>query len=78
VFDEAKTESGRDALGFYHERKDEARNVGLGPEHDWSSHAADSFGLMAICYETSDKAMTIDGLFDGGWSDSTRSSITGY
>lgn len=78
VFDEAKTESGRDALGFYHERKDEARNVGLGPEHDWSSHPADSFGLMAICYETSDKAMTIDGLFDGGWSDSTRSSVTGY
>jgi phage terminase large subunit len=78
VFDEAKTEHGRDALGFYHERKDEARNVGLGPDHDWSSHAADSFGLMAICYETSDKAMTIDGLFDSGWSDSTRSSITGY
>jgi phage terminase large subunit len=27
------------------------RNVGLGPEHDWSSHAADGFGLMAINYE---------------------------
>ena len=27
------------------------RNIGLGPEHDWSSHAADSFGLMAIAYE---------------------------
>jgi len=78
VFDETKTESGRDALGFYHERKDEARNVGLGPDHDWSSHAADAFGLMAVCYEGSDKAMTIDGLFDSGWSDSTRSSITGY
>jgi hypothetical protein len=26
-------------LGYYHERKDENRNVGLGPEHDWSSHA---------------------------------------
>jgi phage terminase large subunit len=50
-FDEAKTESGRQALGFYHERKDEIRNVGLGPEHDWSSHFADAFGLMAICYE---------------------------
>jgi phage terminase large subunit len=45
------TEAGRDALGFYHERKDEERNVGLGPEHDWSSHAADAFGLMAIKYE---------------------------
>jgi phage terminase large subunit len=44
-------EGGLDALGYYHEKKDEARNIGLGPEHDWSSHAADSFGLMAVCYE---------------------------
>lgn len=50
-FNEASTEAGRDALGYYHERKDDERNVGLGPEHDWSSHAADAFGLMAICYE---------------------------
>jgi len=50
-FNEATTEAGRDALGYYHERKDDERNIGLGPEHDWSSHAADSFGLMAICYE---------------------------
>jgi phage terminase large subunit len=50
-FNEATTEPGRDALGFYHEKKDEARNVGLGPDHDWSSHAADAFGLMAIVYE---------------------------
>jgi phage terminase large subunit len=45
------TEPGRDAIGFYHERKDDVRNVGLGPEHDWSSHAADALGLMAICYQ---------------------------
>lgn len=50
-FNEATTEAGRDAIGFYHERKDDIRNVGLGPEHDWSSHAADALGLMAICYE---------------------------
>jgi len=50
-FNEAKTEAGRDALGYYHERKDENRNVGLGPEHDWSSHGADAFGLMAVAYE---------------------------
>jgi phage terminase large subunit len=50
-FNEATTDSGRQALGFYHEKKDELRNVGLGPEHDWSSHAADSFGMMAICYQ---------------------------
>jgi phage terminase large subunit len=50
-FNEATTEPGREALGFYHERRDETRNIGLGPEHDWSSHAADALGLMAICYE---------------------------
>ncbi len=50
-FNEDTTEAGRDALGYYHERKDETRNIGLGPDHDWSSHAADAFGLMAICYE---------------------------
>jgi phage terminase large subunit len=50
-FNEVPTEAGRDALGWYHEKKDEARAVGLGPEHDWSSHAADAFGLMAIVYE---------------------------
>jgi phage terminase large subunit len=50
-FDEDKTEAGREALGFYHEKRDPERNIGLGPEHDWSSHGADSFGLMACTYE---------------------------
>lgn len=55
-FNKDTTEPGREALGFYHERKDETRNIGLGPEHDWSSHAADALGLMAICYEQPGKA----------------------
>lgn len=46
-FDEKKTEAGRDALGFYHEKKHDMGH-GLGPEHDWSSHGADAFGLMAL------------------------------
>jgi hypothetical protein len=50
-WNEATTGPGRDAIGFYHERKDDERSVGLGPEHDWSSHAADALGLMAICYQ---------------------------
>jgi hypothetical protein len=50
----------------------------LGPDHDWSSHASDAFGLMAVCYEGSDKAMTIDGLFDSDFANESRSSITGY
>lgn len=51
LFSEAKTEAGREALGYYHEKRDEERNIGLGPEHDWSSNGADAFGLMAIDYD---------------------------
>ncbi len=54
-FDEASTEGGRAALGWYHERKDETRNIGLGPEHDWASHGADAEGLMAVAYESRPK-----------------------
>lgn len=50
-FDQDKTQAGIDALGWYHEKKDEARNIGLGPEHDWASHGADAFGLMSIVAE---------------------------
>jgi phage terminase large subunit len=50
-FDEVKTEAGRAALGWYHEKKDETRNIGLGPEHDWASHGADAFGLGAVIYD---------------------------
>lgn len=50
-FNEATTQAGLDALGWYHEKRDEARNVGLGPEHDWASHGADAFGLMCVVYE---------------------------
>lgn len=42
---------GLKALAAYHERRDERRNVGLGPMHDWASDPADAFGLSAICYE---------------------------
>jgi phage terminase large subunit len=43
--------AGLEALGWYHEKKDEERNVGLGPDHDWSSHGADAFGLMCVAAE---------------------------
>lgn len=39
---------GIEALTAYHEKMDEKRGIGLGPEHDWSSHGADAAGLMAI------------------------------
>jgi len=55
-FNEATTQAGRDALGWYHEKKSEdERDIGLGPEHDWASHGADAFGLMCVVYETPKK-----------------------
>jgi phage terminase large subunit len=75
-FDAATTEAGRDALGWYHEKKsDDDREVGLGPEHDWSSHGADGFGLMAICYE---EPLTEDDEDDDPQRNYGRSSVTGY
>ena len=49
--EKCQVHGGIDALGWYHEKRDSDRNIGLGPEHDWSSHGADAFGLMCIAYE---------------------------
>ncbi len=71
-FDAGTTEAGREALGWYHERKDKARGIGLGPEHDWSSNAADAFGLMCVAYEQPRVRPKVRrperfGLGPGGW-----------
>ena len=50
-FNEATTGPGLEALGWYHEQTDVNRQIGLGPEHDWASHGADAFGLMAVAYK---------------------------
>lgn len=50
--DEEGCSAGLEALGWYHEKRDEVRNVGLGPNHDWASHGADSFGLMCVVFES--------------------------
>lgn len=50
-FNANTTEAGREALGAYHEKRDDKREIGLGPNHDWSSHAADAFGLMCIAHQ---------------------------
>lgn len=50
-FNEDTTRAGLDALSWYHEKWDKVRNVGLGADHDWSSHAADAFGLMCIVFK---------------------------
>lgn len=50
-FDETRCEAGLDALGWYHEKRNDEREIGLGPEHDWSSHSADAFGMAAVVYD---------------------------
>ena len=72
-FNQATTQGGIDALGWYHERKDEVRNIGLGPEHDWSSHGADAFGLMCVAYEAPQQEEDRSPRFSrmgGGWQGS--------
>jgi phage terminase large subunit len=46
-FDEEHCAAGIQALEHYHAKIDEERQFSTGPEHDWSSHAADALGLMA-------------------------------
>lgn len=58
-FNDEPTEAGRQALGFYHEKWDDERQIGLGPDHDWSSHSADAFGLM--CCDYAEPAVKRDG-----------------
>ncbi|NUY33285.1 PBSX family phage terminase large subunit [Paraburkholderia sp. JPY303] len=50
-FNAETTEGGRLALGWYHEKRDPDRGIGLGPEHDWSSHSADAFGLGCVIWQ---------------------------
>lgn len=77
-FDEATTEAGREALGAYHERKDETRQVGLGPEHDWSSHGADGFGMMCVAYVEPWSTSNDDDDYDRDRANETRNPRTGY
>lgn len=69
---------GIEALTAYHEKRDDKRDIGLGPEHDWSSHGADAAGLIAIA-----KPLLFDGQFgsydeDDRRHNTGRSGSTGY
>jgi phage terminase large subunit len=68
-FNEATTGPLRKALGWYHEKRDPVRKVGLGPDHDWSSNEADAFGLMCVAYEAPIKAAEPKQVHygQGGW-----------
>lgn len=59
-FDEERCAGGLDAIGWYHEKRDEERGIGLGPNHDWSSHGADAFGLTAVSYREPKSARPIN------------------
>lgn len=58
-FNESTTKGGLSALRAYHEKYDEDRDIGLGPDHDWSSHGADAKGLGAVAYEAPQKMASI-------------------
>ena len=63
-FDKEKTERLRKCLKNYHKELDEKRQTFKWPEHDWSSHWADSFRYLAVVNElydwTSQKWKIID------------------
>lgn len=66
-FDETKCSAGLKALGWYHEKRDANRNIGLGPDHDWSSHSADAFGGGCVAYQEpfTAKPLDLSGLMKG-------------
>lgn len=59
---EPTTGTGLEALSWYHEKWDDERDVGLGPEHDWASHGSDAFGLMAVVWEDHSSASAAGGI----------------
>ena len=77
-FDEPHCDAGIKAIGWYHEKRDPERGVGLGPNHDWSSHGADAFGLVAVARPVLLGAVNDDDEEDEHWRDDGRSETTGY
>lgn len=54
--DEAKCADGLRALRQYREKRDEKRQIGLGPLHDWSSHGADALRYLMTAYDEPQQA----------------------
>lgn len=75
VFDETRCQAGIEAIGWYHEKRDEARGIGLGPDHDWSSHGSDAFGLIAIA-----RPLLVPSMIDENdeYDRAEPDSVTGY
>jgi phage terminase large subunit len=66
-FDEVKCAKGLKAIGWYHEQKNDG-GYGIGPNHDWSSHSADAFGLAAVDYEEPSATVKLNFSSGGGWA----------
>lgn len=52
-------DAGIQELSHYHEKICPKTGAMQGPEHDWSSHSADAFGMLAIDYKIPMKAQAI-------------------
>lgn len=65
-FDADKCANGLKALGWYHEKKNDG-GYGVGPNHDWSSHSADAFGLAAVDYQEPRETITLEFSTGAGW-----------
>ena len=74
TFDADKCAGGIEAIAWYHEKRDEARGIGLGPNHDWSSHGSDAFGLIAVARPL--LTQMVDEYDD--YDSSTPDTVTGY
>ena len=69
-FDSERCAAGLEALAWYHEKQDENRGIGLGPEHDWASHSSDAAGLMSLIAEREMKS-------NGSWYSDWEAPING-
>lgn len=77
-FNTPNCDAGIEALGSYHERRDDRREIGLGPEHDWASDAADSFLMMCQLYEEPKATLKPVGeIYRAGSSDSNTAWLAG-
>ena len=67
-FDKSKTNTLMEALRLYQEKRDQKRNISLGPLHDWTSHAADCVRYMALSIQEHTQPNTERVVYDvGGW-----------
>ena len=49
---DSKCDPGMKSLAWYHEKIDQDRRIGLGPNHDWASHSCDAVAIAPITFKT--------------------------